>query len=65
MQNESNARKSFVLAYLPWLVAAGALVVFFLTLNRWVSLTNLPLTAQVTGWEWRPPLLAPLLFVVT
>ena len=65
MQNESIPRKGFVHAYLPWLVAAGALVVYFITLNRWLSVANIQLTAQVTGWDWHPPFVSPVLYVFT
>src|SRR5580658_6135604 len=56
----------------PWLVIAGALLLYGLTLNHWVSLKSLPLMAQVTGWDWHPfPLkwreeaMSPLFLVLT
>jgi len=56
----------------PWLVVIGALLLYGLTLNHWVSLRALPLMAQVTGWDWNPYSLtwrtepmAPLYLVLT
>jgi tetratricopeptide (TPR) repeat protein len=56
----------------PWLVVVGALLLYGLTLNHWVSLRALPLMAQVTGWDWhpyslawRPEPMAPLFLVLT
>jgi tetratricopeptide (TPR) repeat protein len=56
----------------PWLVVVGALLLYLLTLNHWVSLRALPLVAQVTGWDWhpytlkwRPEVVAPLFIVLT
>jgi tetratricopeptide (TPR) repeat protein len=56
----------------PWLVSLGALVLYGVTLNHWVTLQSLPLVATVTGWDWHPgPLpwrlqfLAPLFLVLT
>jgi len=58
-------KQSFVLRWLPWLVSAGAMVVYLLTLNPWVSLANLPQVGRVTGWTWQPELLSPAYFLVT
>ncbi len=56
----------------PWFVAAGALLVYLVTLNHWVSLKSLPVMAQVTGWDWQPysvkwrqEFMAPLFVVLT
>ena len=37
-----------------WLVVIGALILYGLTLNHWVTLRSLPMVAQVTGWDWHP-----------
>ncbi len=60
----------FVPALLPWLVAAGALVVYLVTLNPWVSFNNLgqgnlPQVARVSGWLWQADLYGPLNWLVT
>ena len=60
-----DSRKNFVLRLLPWLLAAAALVAYWLTLNRWVSQPNLAAVAKVSGWMWQPELVNPLLFLVT
>jgi tetratricopeptide (TPR) repeat protein len=56
----------------PWLVVLGALLLYGLTLNSWVTLRSLPAVSLVTGWDWHPyPLpwrgapLVPLFMVVT
>ena len=35
-------------------VVLGALLVYVLTLSRSITLQSLPLTAQLTGWDWLP-----------
>ncbi len=50
---------------LPWAVCGGALVLYLLTLNHWVSLSSLPLVAKVTGWDWVLPHQSPLFFLLT
>lgn len=65
MQDKQQAQSSLVQSSLPWLVAAGALVIYLLTLNHWVTLSSLPYTAKVTGWDLTPPLQAPLFFLLT
>ena len=48
----------------PWLAGAGALVVYLLTLNHWVSGGNLLQVAKASGWVWQPELSEPLLWLV-
>ncbi len=45
---------------LPWLIGGGALLVYGLTLNHWVSLRSLPVVARVWGWDWQPQMERPL-----
>ena len=52
--------RRFATAVLPWFVGAGGLLVYSLTLNKWVSLYNLGTVAQVSGWSWQPELVQPL-----
>ena len=54
----------FAARVLPWLIGAGALLVYALTLNPWVSLHSLGTVARVSGWSWRPELQQPLTFLV-
>jgi tetratricopeptide (TPR) repeat protein len=65
MEHEVGSEKKFVPALLPWLVAAGALVVYLITLNRWVSLSSLQQVAKVSGWTWQPEVYGPLSWLVT
>jgi len=60
-----DPRKNFVPRFLPWLLAAGALAVYWFTLNRWVTLSNMEAVAKISGWTWQPELVNPLLFLVT
>jgi tetratricopeptide (TPR) repeat protein len=65
METRTDPRKNFVPRWLPWLLAAGMLLVYWLTLNRWVSLFNLPSVAKISGWTWQPEVLNPITFLVT
>jgi tetratricopeptide (TPR) repeat protein len=67
MANEKriDPRKRFVPRFLPWLLAAAAFVIYWLTLNHWVSLFNLGVVAKTSGWDWQPDFFAPLFFLVT
>jgi tetratricopeptide (TPR) repeat protein len=58
---DAEAQSNFVRSRLPWLVAAGALVVYLLTLNRWLSLNSL----YVAGLLQEPPYGTPLLYLLT
>src|SRR5271154_1577957 len=67
MANEKriDPRKNFVPRFLPWLLAAAAFAIYWLTLNHWVSLFNLGVVAKTSGWSWQPEFLTPLFFIVT
>src|SRR5438876_1661226 len=56
---------SFVSAILPWLAAAGCLLLYLLTLNHWVSFDNLLSVARASGWTWKPELYTPLYWLLT
>ena len=64
MQNH-RARLSFTQSGLPWAIAAGALLLYLVTLNRWVTLDSLPYVARVTGWDWTLPFQTPLFYLLT
>ena len=51
-------------ANLPWLAGGGGLVVYLLTLNRWVSVHDLGTVARACGWSWQPEWHQPLTFLV-
>ena len=65
METQTDPRKNFVPRWLPWLLAAGMLLVYGLTLNRWVSLFNLGAVAKISGWTWQPEVFNPVTFLVT
>ena len=65
METQTDPRKYFVPRLLPWLLAAAMLLVYWLTLNRWVSFFNLPSVANISGWTWQPEALNPVSFLVT
>jgi tetratricopeptide (TPR) repeat protein len=64
MAQEARAEKKFVPCILPWLVAAGALSLYLITLNHWVSFSSLGPVAQVSGWVWSPPVTEPLFWLI-
>ena len=65
MEHEVGSEKKFVPAFMPWLVGAGALAVYLVTLNRWVSLSSLQQVAKVSGWTWQPEVYGPLFWLLT
>ena len=50
---------------LPWLLAAGMLVLYLATLNPGVAAGNLRQVVELSGWHWRPNVFAPVTFLVT
>jgi Flp pilus assembly protein TadD len=46
-------------------MAGVALLLYLLTLNHWVSFSNLNLVARSSGWVWGPELYSPLFYVIT
>ena len=61
-----SPEKRFVPATLPWVVAAGSLLIYLFTLNTWVSFNSLGHVAKVSGWlGWQPEVNAPLFWLVT
>src|SRR5271169_1396755 len=64
MANERNpdSPDRFVTANLPWLVGAGGLIVYLITLNRWVSLLSLEIVNQISGPQWQPMVIHPLMW---
>jgi tetratricopeptide (TPR) repeat protein len=61
---KNDPRHDFTRRILPWLVAAVMLVVYYLTLNPWVSLINIETVARVSGWTWTPDFGGPLFHLV-
>jgi tetratricopeptide (TPR) repeat protein len=65
MEKDFKVELGFVQRRLPWIVAAGALTLYLMTLSHSATFTGLAKLAQVAGWDWRPVLVAPLHFVLT
>jgi tetratricopeptide (TPR) repeat protein len=65
IEPEVNPEKRFVPIFLPWLIAAGALTLYLITLNPWVSFGNLLQVSRMSGWSWQPELFGPLFWLVT
>jgi tetratricopeptide (TPR) repeat protein len=63
---ERNARPptGFVQQRLPWLVAGACLIVYLATVSPW-SAESLALLGKVAGWDWRPMLGTPVLYLLT
>ena len=59
-----QSERNFARDIMPWLVGAGALAVYLLTLNRWINLQNLPLVVRADGWDWQQMLSQPLLYLI-
>jgi len=49
----------------PWLLASGMLAVYLLTLVHGVSSGNSRQVVELSGWNWRPNVFAPVTFLVT
>ena len=64
-ENQTDPRKNFVPRFLPWLLGAVMLVIYWFTLNHWVTLLNLGQVAVVSGWDWRPQIFNPLTYLAT
>lgn len=61
----SDPRKGFVPLILPWILGLAMFVVYFLTLNRWVTALNVTQVAQAVGFTWQPRLYGPLTYLAT
>lgn len=64
MQSESRTA-STTGRLLPWILSAVTLVVFMVTVSRWVTVQSLSVVAQVGGWDNNLPVGAPLLYLLT
>ena len=65
MSDNNNPLNSFAATRLPWVVAAGALVLYLATLHSWISFASLPAVSHVGGWHDLPQTKQPLLYLVT
>jgi tetratricopeptide (TPR) repeat protein len=61
----TDPRKTFAPRYLPWLLTVASFVLYWFTLNRWVSPANILSVANISGWTWVPVIANPLSFLAT
>ena len=64
-QDEFAPTKSFVRSWLPWLIAAAALVIYAATLNHWVTVESVGYVSRIGDWDWQPGLFPPAYYLVT
>jgi tetratricopeptide (TPR) repeat protein len=62
---ENPEQSTFASRRLPWLVAIGAFIVYLVTLNRWVSLSSLPVAAMLTDPSGSIPISGPLTYLLS
>lgn len=62
---EAPQEKRFVSGTLPWVVAGVSLGCYLVTLNQWITASNLGAFARVAGYQWQPSLSNPLYFLLT
>jgi tetratricopeptide (TPR) repeat protein len=60
MDNTNKVEMGFVQRRLPWIVGAAMLVAYLVTLSRWATPASVELLAKISGWDWRPDVVAPL-----
>jgi magnesium-transporting ATPase (P-type) len=65
MEREKNSERSVTTTFLPWIVAGAGLLVYLLTLNKWVTLTSILQVAKVSGWIWQLEVTSPLYWLAT
>lgn len=66
MAEHQRTGSSFARNVLPWIVCAAGLFLYLFTLQPWLSLRSLAVTAKVLGWDWwAPNVQNPLYFLVT
>src|SRR5580693_2401465 len=63
-ENQTDPRKNFVPRFLPWLLGAIMLVIYWSTLNRWVTVLNVEAVSKASGLTWQPQVYNPLLYLV-
>src|SRR5512139_2498983 len=62
---ESRRPSSLLASRLLWVLACGMLGVYLVTLNPGIGAGNLRQVVELSGWNWRPNLFAPVTFLVT
>jgi len=62
---ETTQTRSFVRTVLPWLIAAGVLLVYLFTLNTTITSRSIWPLARAAGFDWHQTYIAPLTYLVT
>ena len=62
---QHSSRGGFVQRRLPWIITGAALLVYILTMSRWISPNGLPALVKAAGWSWQPVFVAPVHFILT
>ena len=62
---QTTESRSFIRNVLPWLVAAGMLLVYLVTLDTNLTPTSLVPLTRATGQDWRPVYIAPLTWLAS
>ncbi|HXJ75672.1 MAG TPA: hypothetical protein VNM37_22640, partial [Candidatus Dormibacteraeota bacterium] len=65
MQGELKVEMGFVQRRLPCWIAAGAMVLYVITLNYSATFAGISSLAKAAGWDWRSNVVAPLHVLVT
>lgn len=63
-RTEAGAEKSFISTLLPWIIAGALAIVYLLTVNHWISFSNMHAVERSTGHEWRHDVTAPVFVLV-
>lgn len=50
---------------LPWAIGAFALAFYLVTLDNWVSFSNMGGLVDLNGWDWQPQLSGPVFYLLT
>lgn len=64
MQRSIRVSSEFVRARLPWVIAAGVLVLLLATVNSSISFRGFSTLSKASGWDWRPAYIAPLHYLI-
>ncbi|MEY2410180.1 MAG: hypothetical protein QOF48_2850 [Verrucomicrobiota bacterium] len=65
MDNTIKVEMGFVQRRLPWMVGGAMMLVFLVTMNRWITPITAVALGKVAGWDWRPNVVAPLHVLLT
>jgi tetratricopeptide (TPR) repeat protein len=60
-----DPRRNFVPRFLPWLLGAAFFIFYRLTLNHWLSVSNIGAVGQLSGLSWQPQIYNPVTFLAT